>query len=282
MGKWKIFLHVLILHSLVGFSAEFQTPEFYKIESTWISNSGEKFKLCRISTNGALKIIKEKKIKVHFKEGVAEVSKKYQDKLDRFFKKLPKNTFNIKISAHADSCGDRDYNNKLAQKRGLNVYDYIKELIPPGVQIKGENNGEEKARGHNKHDKFVEVIAEYWITDEEFNQVVLFDISGSLHEKKIGRTYTGYKLNGLKQIKLEKGTIAYVPRDPRYKCEGTDLANYTPVGEDFYWEAMTLITTAIKGSVQGTTYTDDTDPRGRKKEQIFNQQNNGRINWEIR
>lgn len=264
-----------------SFSAHFDSKEMYKLESVWISNSGQKFKLCRISSNGSLKIVKEKKIKVKFREDKHNINPGNEKKLKRFIDNLPRTTFNIKIAAHADSCGDSDYNAKLAQKRGLSVYEQIKSKLPKGVRITGINNGENKSSGHVSHDKFVEIIAEYWITDEEFSQVVLFDISGSLHKRKTGRTSQGHTLEDLKQIRLKPGTIAYVPRDIRYKCEGQELANYSPIGEDFYWEAMTLITTTIKGSANGYTYTDDTDPRGRMKERIFNQKNSGKVRWEI-
>ncbi len=93
------------------------------------------------------------------------------------------------MTAHADSCGDRDYNNKLAKRRGDNVYFFLKNLLPKNMPVTGENHGEDKSSDHSKHDKFVEVIAEYWITDEEFSEIVLFDVSGSLHEKKTGKTY---------------------------------------------------------------------------------------------
>lgn len=282
----RFLILAMIIPGFNSYGAKFRNPEFYKLESIWTSSTGQKFKLCRVSSNGALRIVKEKKIKVHFKEDVHELTPKSERRLKRFFKRLPKNTFNIKIAAHADSCGGREYNAKLAQRRGLSVYNFVKDLIPRGMPVTGENHGEEESGGHISHDRFVEVVAEYWIDNERFDQIVLFDISGSLHERKIGRTATRYTLDDLKRIKLKPGTIAYVPRDIRYACEGQELSSYNPVGEDFYWEAMTLITTSIRASakkpVRGTTYTDDTDPRGRSKEVTFDRSNTGKVSWEIR
>lgn len=280
----KLFLSLLLLLSFnMSFGAKLDKIELYKVESIWQTSSGEQFRLCRISSNGALKVVKEKKIKIHFKEDSDRVSKRDKSELRKFFKNLPENTFNIKLAAHADSCGDPDYNAKLAKRRGDNVYFFIKDLMPKYMPISGENHGENKSSDHSKHDKFVEVIAEYWITDEEFTRIVLFDVSGSLHEKKIGKTYYGYTLDGLKQIKLEPGTIAYVPRDIRYRCEGQSLKGYHPIGEDFYWEAMTLISTSIKGAASGTVYTDDTDPRGNDKEALMYKIDKRRkVRWHIK
>lgn len=286
MEKFKILFNIytvlwtlFICQSTHG--ANFTDPNFYKIESIWTSSTGEKFKLCRISSNGSLQILKEKKIKIQFKEDSSEVSEKYKKNINRFFQNLPKNTYSLKITAHSDSCGDADYNASLAQRRGLSVYNLIQDKIPYGIKIFGVNNGENLSHGHISHDKFVEIIAEYWINDEEFTKIVLFDISGSLHKLKIGHTSRGYTLEGLKKIKLPEGTISFVPRDIRYNCEGSNLADYSPIGEDFYWEAMTLISTSIQGNARGKTYTDDTDPNGRKKERIFNSKNTGKVRWEI-
>ena len=276
-----LFFFILLFISKVSQAGRFSDPNFYKLESVWYSKSGEKFKLCRVSSNGALDIVKEKKIKVHFREDKSEVTSREKRRLRRFFSNIPDTTFNIKMSAHADSCGDEGYNHQLAQKRGLNVYEYIKDLIPQNMPVSGENNGEQESGGHAKHDKFVEIIAEYWLPDEEFSQVVLFDISGSLHEKNIGMTSRRYTLNDLKQIKLKRGTIAYVPRDINYKCDGQNLSSYRPIGEDAFWEAMTLVTSSIEGKAVGYTYTDDTDPRGREKERILDRVNTNGMRWEI-
>ena len=266
----KLILLSLFSISLFNplFAGRFKHQNFYKLESLWTSSTGEVFKLCRISSNGALKIVKEKKIKVYFKEDSDKVSRKYKKQLKKFMNNLPKTTFNIKMNAHADTCGNKEYNAKLSLRRGNNVYFYIKDLIPKNMPISGKYHGEEESSDHSNHDKYVEVIAEYWITNEKFSQVVLFDVSGSLHQRKIGRTYTGLTLQDLKRINLPRGTIAYVPRDPRYKCQGQKLGSYKPIGEDFYHEAMTLISTSIIGSAVGTVYTDDTDPKRKEKEKM--------------
>ena len=61
------------------------------------------------------------------------------------------------------------------------------------------------------------------------------------------------------------------------------LKGYHPIGEDFYWEAMTLISTSIKGAASGTVYTDDTDPRGNDKEALMYQIDKRRkVRWHIK
>lgn len=277
----KIFTLLFLLSAQNIFSATLTKKDLYKAVSVWRSSTGEKFKLCRISSNGASELIKKKKIKVLFEEDKSNLSRKYKAKLRRFFKRLPKNTYQIRISAHADSCGNHDYNHQLSLKRGMNVYHFIKNLLPEGINIRGNNHGELESSGHSAHDKFVEIEVHYWKPFEKVTQVVLFDISGSLHRRKTGHTTTGLTLEDLKRFRLKKGSIAFVPRDIRYKCQGQNLSKYFPIGEDYYWEAMTLLSNSIRGNAVGVTFTDDTDPNGARKEHVFNRKNTGKIRWHI-
>jgi len=217
MLEVKIFLFSLLFtcSTFDALAAVLKNPKFYKKESVWKSKSGQKFRLCRISSNGALRLVKKKKIRINFSEDSDRVTNRFRQRIKKFFKTLPKNTFKISLTAHADSCGSHDYNHDLAKKRGVNVYNLMKNLVPRGVSVRGENHGEENSSGHKKHDKFVEIVAEYWKPKESISQIVLFDVSGSLHKRKIGHTVTGFTLKGLQQLKLKAGTMAYVPRDIR-------------------------------------------------------------------
>jgi len=282
MKKVILVLIIFLFCQALACAAVLKHPEFYRAESHWISYSGEKFRLCRITSNGASKIVQRKTIKVYFRENVSILGVTDKRKLKRFFDRLPKNTFSIKITSHADTCGNHNYNLELARKRGWNVYQFIKEFVPERVEVIGKNNGENHSRGHIAHDRYVEVVVEYWNPRESISKIVLFDISGSLHNQNIGHTTTGLTLNDLKRVKLPKGVLAYVPRDFRYKCQGQDLNNYHPRGEDFYWEAMTLLSQSLKGKINGVVYTDDTDIEGQKKEALFNSINKDNIRWYIK
>ncbi len=265
MKNILIILLIFFINNNSVESAEFTNNNLYAKESTWFGYNNQTFKLCRISSNNAIPLVKKHEIKVYFNEDKDNIKKSERRRLRNFFKKLPKNCFKIHMTSHADECGDSDYNQDLARRRGLNVWRYIENVLPYGISIKNKNitwdvSGEKHSKTHSSHDKHVKIVVESYNPQTKFDRLVIFDISGSLHSTNIGKTDSGVPLWSLKNIKLPKGTIAFVARDKRYQCKGQTLANYEPVGDDFYNEAMLVLTKLTRGKVKGQVWTDYTDP----------------------
>ena len=124
--------------------------------------------------------------------------------------------------------------------------------------------GETHSTAHSSHDKYVKIVVESYNSTTKFERLVIFDISGSLHPQNKGKTISGVPIWSLKNIRLRKGTIAFVARDIRYQCKGQTLANYEPIGEDFYNEAMLVLTNSTNGKVKGQVWTDYTDPNNNR------------------
>ena len=142
---------------------------------------------------------------------------------------------------------------------------------PRGVKkIEYDLKGESESSSHSKHDKFVEIIARYTDTKQRFRNIVIMDISGSIHPANKRRTVSGANYYKLLNIKFAPGTIAYVARDARRSCQGTSLKNYDAIGEDAYNEASIIISKYLKGRARGTIWTDFTDPKNKRTTRYLN------------
>jgi hypothetical protein len=278
------FLITLTLWTLSqgAFSATFDDPRLFYPESIWKINN-QSFRLCRIDTNNAKPIFKKKKIKVHFDENSDVVKEKDVKRLVHFITHLPNHLHSVNFAGHADQCGKAEENKELSMRRVNATWDVVKDKFPRYVGLSGEANGEEESHDHSRHDKFVEITAKY-APPTTFSQIVILDISGSLDRRNIGRTETGYTVEGLKQFKFKKGSMVYVARDINQSCEGTSLGEYHPVGEDFYNQAMLLLTSKLKGKTKGFVFTDYTDKPQINKEttkQLQDKKLNGKVLWHI-
>lgn len=258
----------------------------YKRESIWRGFKGSPFnlKLCRITSNGALREYKEKKLKIFFNEDSDFVKRKYRKKIKNFISKLPSTTNRIIVKAHADECGNRDYNQNLSQRRFVNVYQLMNRAkYPKGVKkIEYDLKGESESSSHSRHDKYVEIIARYVVKKQRFKNIVIMDISGSIHPANKRKTVSGASYYQLINIKFAPGTIAYVARDARRNCQGTSLENYDAVGEDAYNEASIIISKSLMGRAKGSIWSDFTDPKNKRTTGYLNSIRSYRkIKWMI-
>lgn len=280
------YLMIFLFASSSVLAGIFKDPMLYENVSVWHGFKGSKFrvKLCRITSNGAQKDYKEKKIKVFFDENKHYVKRKYRAKIKRFIRSLPKTTNRIIVKAHADQCGDPDYNHELSKRRFVSVYQLMKRAkYPRGVKkIEYDLKGESESSSHSKHDKFVEIIARYTDTKQKFRNIVIMDISGSIHPANRRKTVSGADYYRLLDIKFSPGTIAYVARDARHKCQGTALKNYKAIGEDVYNEASIIISKYLRGPANGSIWTDFTDPKNPRARQYLKAMRSDRkIKWMI-
>ena len=288
----KILGMVAAIASVGGLAAgpsaagELNPAQLYANESLWRGYAGGTFRLCRISSNGAIPATTHLKIRVDFEEDSDRLTDEQIAKLQKFMAELPRNAIQLRLNAHADLCGDADYNQALSHRRGQAVWDVIHRDIPRRLNAQAQILGEQKSKNHARHDRFVEILVEVPNPEPQVKHLVIFDISGSLDRKNTvtqGRTISGATVEALKNIRLAPGTLAYVSRDANYSCQGPDLAAYTPVGEDFYHDAMIVLSHALHGKVATTTtWTDDTDyyrPRGRKALAPIAKEKN--LKWQI-
>lgn len=257
----------------------------YQAESLWNGHAGGLFRLCRITSNGALPFESEQKHQVYFEEDSDDLSSEQILLLDEFMAGLPKNILSIRMEAHADQCGDPGYNVDLSRRRGLAVWGRIHHRLPRKLRVLGDVFGELASTDHGRHDRYVEIIVKIVEPRPEFAHLVVFDVSGSMDPRNPvthGRTVSGVSLSQLKNIELAPGTLAFVSRDSNYPCQGTNLRNYTPVGEDFYFDAMMLLSLKSSGLTEAVTWTDDTDPaRGESLRALEAIASKKGLRWEI-
>lgn len=282
----RILFKIVFLYSLIisntAFSAYFDQIEMYYPESVW-KVFEENFRLCRIDSNNALPIYKYKTIKVLFDEDSDKVSDKYKKKLDEFMDEIPKTAVALEMEANTDECGDAEYNQKLALRRGNNVWDLVRDKIKVKLEISGKVKGEIDSSNHSNHDKSVEIKIKY-IPKLNFKNIDILDISGSLGPKLWGKTDTGLTLQNIKNFKFKPGSIVYVARDMKFQCEGTKLKTYKPVGDDFYNHAMFLISSLIKGEkVPGYVFTDYGDRKRNRStiQKLKEIKSHNKITWNI-
>ena len=281
-----VYFFISLVVSVSSMAGVFKDPMLYENVSRWHGFKGSTFrvKLCRITSNGALKDYSEKKLRIYFNEDSDFVKRAYRKKIKRFISRLPRTTNRIIVKAHADECGDPDYNHELSKRRFVSVYQLMKKAkYPRGVKkIEYDLKGESESSSHSKHDKFVEIIARYTDTKQKFKNIVIMDISGSLHPANKRRTVSGASYYKLINIKFAPGTIAYVARDARRKCQGTSLKNYDAIGEDAYNEASIIISKYLRGKANGAIWTDFTDPENPRARKYLNAMKSDRkIKWMI-
>lgn len=277
---FKLFVY---FNLSIGLAATFDKDKLLQEESSWEIN-GDSFKLCRIDSNGAMPIYKKKKMKIFFFENSDFVGEYNTNLVKSFLKKIPKNTFRLDFVGHADQCGNYDDNIDLSRRRAQYTWFEVKDDIPKHFKTYYDAKGEQESHDHSRDDKFVEIIATYSDPIKEFKKIVILDISGSLDPRNYGRTDTGYTLKSLQDLKFEPGTIVYVARDPRYECQGTNLKNYSPVGEDYYNHAMLLFSKFLNASkMTGEVYTDYGDIKNNKatKKTLNAAKNVSKITWYI-
>lgn len=275
----------LFVHSF-AFAGSFSDARLYDDVSQWHGFAGSTFrvKLCRIKSNGAEEEIAKKKLKIHFTEDSHLVRRKYRNKIKRFIKSLPKNTNRLIVRAHADQCGSAHYNKVLSEKRFVSVYNLIKRSkFPRRVRkIEYDIKGESESSAHTHHDRYVEIIAHYPKPIRKFNKIVILDISGSIHPGNKRRTVTGASYYELKNKKFKPGTMVYVARDARRRCQGTTLSNYDAIGEDAYNEAQIILSKYLRGKAVGEVWTDYTDPKNKRtSDRLMKIKSYKKIKWWI-
>ncbi len=264
-------------------ATEFTAAELSKDESHWFGYDGEKFKLCRITSNGAKKNYKTNSIKVNFDEDSDQVSEDDHKKLVDFLGRLPTDAYELSLTAHADICGSKEHNDELSLRRGKNVWDVIKDHVPKKLKTDGKALGEETSTTHDRHDRYVEIIVKSPVDKEVFENIVIVDASGSLSEAARGRTKSRLSFERLKKYKFEPNTVVFVSRDYRFNCQGTNLSDYDAVGEDFYNEGMIAISSHTKGKVQGKIFTDYQDPNNRRSVLMLKHiDKDKRVRWVIK
>jgi hypothetical protein len=278
--KW--FFIIINIFSLFSFAGEFTKSELYLRESLWNTYKGEKLLLCRILSNGAQVDYIEKKIKVFFDEDSDEIKEEELKKIQHLIEHFPTGCLKIKLRAKADQCGDKAYNKQLALRRGEAVWAVMNGYVDSRI-VDAEVVGEDESTDHAKHDKVVEIILQIYRPKKEFNEVVVVDGSGSLHRTNNGKTISGIPFSRLKGMNFKSDQIVFVALDANRGCKGTSLKNYEPIGDDFYNQAMEILTQFSKGKMKGKVYTDYDhfyNLRTRKKLKTLDPKR--RLMWEIR
>ena len=188
----------------------------------------------------------------------------------------------MKLRAKADQCGNKEYNKQLALRRGKAVWDVMNGYVESRI-VEAEVVGEDESSDHAKHDKVVEIILQIYQPKKEFKEIVVVDGSGSLHKTNNGETVSGITFDGLKGLNFNSNQIVFVAREARRGCQGTSLKDYEPLGEDFYNQAMEVITQFSSGRMKARVYTDYDhyyNPRTQKKLRAIDPKR--RLRWEIR